>query len=128
MVGVEDLSNRATILLVDRDEGRRSDIALGLASAGFVVLSAADVGGAAAVLAGHPHPVAAVVADVDPGASVSRILKQRNADTWAVLTRGLISPLPDFRTVFLDRATDPAQIANVVARLYERPNNELSNT
>jgi DNA-binding response OmpR family regulator len=125
---VEDHSNRATVLLVDRDEERRSDIALDLASAGFAVLSAADVGGAAAVLAGHPHPVAAVVADVDPGPAVSRVMKERNADTYAVLTRGLISPVPALRTYFLDRATPPASIARVVARLYDRPKSELSNT
>jgi hypothetical protein len=125
---VENHSNRATVLLVDRDEERRADIALDLASAGFAVLSAAGVGDAAAVLTGTPDPVAAVVADVDPGSAVSRILKQRNPGAFAVLTRGLISPLPELRTYFLDRTTEPAAIARVVARIYERPNTELSNT
>jgi hypothetical protein len=36
--------------------------------------------------------------------------------------------VPELRTYFLDRATPPASIARVVARLYERPNSELSNT
>jgi hypothetical protein len=124
MVAMDGAHAQASVLLVDRDEVRRGDIALALQRVGFAVVAAPHVGDAAAVLTGPAEPVAAVVADADPTPLLARLAP----GAFVVHTRGLLAPSLNVRTYSLDRATPAAAIANVVMRAYARPNTELSNT